>query len=753
MATELETKGAVILTLPDGTKKEFTSGQEAATWMKENNYSEYTFKKGQEPTVEEQKKSSTVSPFQSVFGSGNPIWGSDRVAGVRRAWRNNPQYMQMWTDTGNEIGAVASIPLLAGLYSASPLVAGAMNLTGAYEGLSRLGSDEGIAKTARKFREHDYKGGFKSLGGDILDVTMSFPFLNRVRQAAQFGTRATVGQGINYAINKYSPKYTSSYDWKSRTFNLTPRVETTQSSISNIPSTKLFTTSQRSALNPAAEIGILPTSKVRGYLNVPTSRRIQYGSVITLPSEFGTISLDSPEANLSFIQKFNKFNRHYGYPSITKKEAEVLAQDGNALNKVVQDRVNQHNTFYRGVFIDTKSNPEKYRELQNQMRMQGIEPTDDNALAFLATHYLPETGRGGRAGFGNIPYVQQNRYNTEDVGTIYTSNSLEQAVGYANRNGAKTYRGVFKVRRPISFEGSREDWLLNGDFPLFDTGHKYDKSNVYYQYELPYLMATGKAVPKTAIVDWNKVNRELSLENRTSDWDRQAYSNILDIYKSQNRTPHIKSFGTGTPFLDYRVRGLHDLLNTIYSREGLSALENEYSQGFADGSRMFFDFSDRPILSPSEYQVKRHQAMYPSKVLDKFEAIVNSKNYRSSQYKKFKEKMDKLKSQLRKDATTYTSSKDIIDFVTKAGITPNKPILNIGTSERLRTSTVNSNPSKAFQHVIFAGQPWEQGLEIVERVPYSEWKDIKGTTAHRGEWTPGVSRKSKKNGGKLTKDV
>ena len=63
------------------------------------------------------------------------------------------------------------------------------------------------------------------------------------------------------------------------------------------------------------------------------------------------------------------------------------------------------------------------------------------------------------------------------------------------------------MRRPISFEGSREDWVKNADFPLFSYGN--DKSNLYYQYELPYLMATGKAVPKKAIVDFDAVNEQL----------------------------------------------------------------------------------------------------------------------------------------------------------------------------------------------------------------------------------------------------
>ena len=94
---------------------------------------------------------------------------------------------------------------------------------------------------------------------------------------------------------------------------------------------------------------------------------------------------------------------------------------------------------------------------------------------------------------------------------------------------------------------------------------------------------------------------------------------------------------------------------------------------------------------------------------------------------------------------------DIIQTVLESGITPSAPVTNIGTSEKLKTATINADPSEVYQHFIFTGAPWEKGLEVVERIPYSEWKHINGSTAHRGEWTPGLSRKSKKNGGKLIK--
>lgn len=161
----------------------------------------------------------------------DPIFNDVRVENMRRAWKNNPEYMQYaWTDTGNQVGAVATLPILGMAYEASPLVAGAMNLYGAYEGLDRLTSDEGVAKTWNKFSQGDWKGGLQSLGGDAFDVAMSLPFLNRMRQGVTMagntvrnGGRALAGNYVAKQFTRMSPYYDFSFDWRTGKFNLTPK--------------------------------------------------------------------------------------------------------------------------------------------------------------------------------------------------------------------------------------------------------------------------------------------------------------------------------------------------------------------------------------------------------------------------------------------------------------------------------------------------------------------------------------------------
>lgn len=164
----------------------------------------------------------------------DPFFNDVRVENMKRAWENNPEYMQYaWTDTGNQIGAAAAIPFLGYAYGASPFIAGAMDLYGAYEGIGRLTSDEGVSKTYNKFKSGDYLGGLKSLGGDAFDVVTSFPFLNKIRQgvtmvgnsikAGKAEGRALAGNDIAKQFTKMSPYYNFSFNWRTGKFNLTPK--------------------------------------------------------------------------------------------------------------------------------------------------------------------------------------------------------------------------------------------------------------------------------------------------------------------------------------------------------------------------------------------------------------------------------------------------------------------------------------------------------------------------------------------------
>lgn len=106
--------------------------------------------------------------------------------------------------------------------------------------------------------------------------------------------------------------------------------------------------------------------------------------------------------------------------------------------------------------------------VNNGRKALGVKPTPENRAKYYASTYAPDTG-AGRAGFNSS-------YNGE--GTIYSSNSLNTGIGYAKAKHRNEKDGfVVSVRRPIKFEGNRENWVKNADF-----GFDNSKGNPYQHF-------------------------------------------------------------------------------------------------------------------------------------------------------------------------------------------------------------------------------------------------------------------------------
>lgn len=106
-----------------------------------------------------------------------------------------------------------------------------------------------------------------------------------------------------------------------------------------------------------------------------------------------------------------------GYYSISPNIHYNLsaAKNPKQADKLIKDRLLEHNTFVRGVH--ETGNEEN---INNILRRNGIEPTAENRAKYYASTYAPDTG-AGRAGFNSS-------YNGE--GTIYSSNSLNTGNPY-----------------------------------------------------------------------------------------------------------------------------------------------------------------------------------------------------------------------------------------------------------------------------------------------------------------------------------
>lgn len=476
--------------------------------------------------------------------------------------------------------------------------------------------------------------------------------------------------------------------------------------------------------------------KYKDFVNILDSN----GKVIDIPDILQT-NIDDTKA---FLKTFNKWNARYGYDPIPLSAAKNPKQ----ADKLIKDRLLEHNTFVRGVH--ETGNEEN---INNILRRNGIEPTAENRAKYYASTYVPNTG-AGRAGFNSS-------YNGE--GTIYSSNSLNTGIGYAKAKHRNEKDGfVVSVRRPIKFEGNRENWVKNADFG-FDNSKR---SRLYADYELPYLLRYGKSA-RTELSK-NKTIPYKDIVSKVNKINKSVYSDyIANKIKKIINDPNIKykpSYQiTGDIKQDYINNTIaREISNTdSYNPNGYLALQyaydiarkrginsSTYSIRYDDKDYKILDYIDdnftdyQTIDKIPENEVK---ALYYNNVNNKLGKLL-SKNYRKYVEKQFNKQYRKaINKEIAKNGITDDELKEYIE---SKGIHPEHKKYNVITSEKLVKSSRNEgNP---YQHFIFTGDVGKQGLEVIDIVDVNsdKFKGIPYTRDHFGKYTKGYSRKSRKLGGK-----
>lgn len=476
--------------------------------------------------------------------------------------------------------------------------------------------------------------------------------------------------------------------------------------------------------------------KYKDFVNILDSN----GKVIDIPDILQT-NIDDTKA---FLKTFNKWNARYGYDPIPLSAAKNPKQ----ADKLIKDRLLEHNTFVRGVH--ETGNEEN---INNILRRNGIEPTAENRAKYYASTYAPDTG-AGRAGFNSS-------YNGE--GTIYSSNSLNTGIGYAKATHRNEKDGfVVSVRRPIKFEGNRENWVKNADFG-FDN---FKRSRLYADYELPYLLRYGKSA-RTELSK-NKTIPYKDIVSKVNKINKSVYSDyIANKIKKMINDPNIKykpSYQiTGDIKQDYINNTIaREVSNTdSYNPNGYLELQyaydiarkrginsSTYSIRYDDKDYKILDYIDdnftdyQTIDKIPEDEVK---AIYYNNVNNKLGKLL-SKNYRKYVEKQFNKQYRKaINKEIAKNGITDNELKEYIE---SKGIHPEHKKYNVITSEKLVKSSRNEgNP---YQHFIFTGDVGKQGFEVIDIVDVNsdKFKRIPYTRDHFGKYTKGYSRKSRKLGGK-----
>lgn len=476
--------------------------------------------------------------------------------------------------------------------------------------------------------------------------------------------------------------------------------------------------------------------KYKDFVNILDSD----GKVIVIPDILQT-NIDDTKA---FLKTFNKWNARYGYDPIPLSAAKNPKQ----ADKLIKDRLLEHNTFVRGVH--ETGNEEN---INNILRRNGIEPTAENRAKYYASTYAPNTG-AGRAGFNSS-------YNGE--GTIYSSNSLNTGIGYAKAKHRNEKDGfVVSVRRPIKFEGNRENWVKNADFG-FDNSKR---SRLYADYELPYLLRYGKSA-RTELSKHKTIPYK-DIVSKVNKINKLIYSDyITNKIKKIINDPNIKYKPS------YQITGdiKQDYINSTIAREVSNTdsynpngyLELQYAYDIArkrginsSTYSIRYDGKDYKILDYiddnfTDYQTidkipeDEVKAIYYNNVNNKLGKLL-SKNYRKYVEKQFNKQYRKaINKEIAKNGITDDELKEYIE---SKGIHPEHKKYNVITSEKLVKSSRNKgNP---YQHFIFTGDVGKQGFEVIDivNVNSDKFKGIPYTRDHFGKYTKGYSRKSRKLGGK-----
>lgn len=476
--------------------------------------------------------------------------------------------------------------------------------------------------------------------------------------------------------------------------------------------------------------------KYKDFVNILDSD----GKVIDIPDILQT-NIDDTKA---FLKTFNKWNARYGYDPIPLSAAKNPKQ----ADKLIKDRLLEHNTFVRGVH--ETGNEEN---INNILRRNGVEPTPENRAKYYASTYAPDTG-AGRAGFNPS-------YNGE--GSIYSSNSLNTSIGYAKAKHRNEKDGfVVSVRRPIKFEGNRENWVKNADFG-FDN---YKRSRLYADYELPYLLRYGKSA-RTELSKHKTIPYK-DIVSKVNKINKSVYSDyITNKIKKIINDPNIKYKPS------YQITGdiKQDYINSTIARKvsntdsynpnGYLELQYAYDIARKRGINSFtysirYDGKDYEILDYIDNNFTDYQtidkipedevkAIYYNNVNNKLGKLL-SKNYRKYVEKQFNKQYRKaINKEIAKNGITDDELKEYIE---SKGIHPEHKKYNVITSEKLVKSSRNKgNP---YQHFIFTGDVGKQGLDVVDikDVNSEEFKHIFNTRQHAGQYSKGYSRKSRKFGGK-----
>lgn len=394
--------------------------------------------------------------------------------------------------------------------------------------------------------------------------------------------------------------------------------------------------------------------------------------------------LESPEKmTRDQLKKINAVAKRFGYKPIPLD----YAKDRVKAEKAVKDLVNQHNTFLRGVHPLTLE--ERYY-VGKELKKQGLEVNEDNIYKYVVTHTAPPTG----AGRADIP--------GDIKGALYTSNSGNQSVGYANESKFKfpgEIEGIIaKVRRPTKFNSPRmTDWWVDNDF---------------------------------------------------------NFANEMSYYKRKLLDENIAKYGKLPDNIRNEIKSSEDAIFNTRLKEFESDINNN-NRYYNDIIHSRIKYIDEKNLSKPSHAVKYERYnMDNASAIEKIaygEYLYNIiKNGRKKSYSEF---LKEERARVTREFRIKAHNKAIKEVAEKQGykFDPNKA--NIYYAKHYGLHSITRNTGNPRQHFIFTGEPGIKKLDFIDYYKPTKEEILTGSRDHdRAVYTEGFSRRTRRLGGTINKN-
>lgn len=471
-----------------------------------------------------------------------------------------------------------------------PEVAGALNLYGAYHGLTNYAKDYHPIETFKKVLNGDYFGAVKDIGKVGWDVLEAAPFVGRVMQGAKQLANKDVGIGMNYMINRYSPNYTSSYNWRTGKFNLSPRATEEANPISQ----NNFTDALASEFRPKY---ILDNSGKTAIITpYNPSHHVQGKEAVQMFKDYGGVPIPKGSINGEQLMKYVPEAREryglIGNTDITDEEiAQALYKHSLELGKDTRALNNQGEPqlLFRGDTAD-------YTELLSRISPEELalkRGTMDNSLGNLFLGEFPGTYFGRYDAVGVSRYLNGRYFNPfkDDYNSQWEWRASE--TGRGNKDTPKGYRlffnngpkgnyqgfvkdastfefpnrlNTFIVRTPEVRNSTREISVLDDDFLLLQGKNGLNGSYLGTKYKVNpedyTLIETSSGKNLGEITTGNSPDERLAIADHYSQLLKDAESKNQGLLMSERNSPLREEHTQYTYFAlpNFNIRGAKHLL-------------------------------------------------------------------------------------------------------------------------------------------------------------------------------------------------